>query len=58
MIKEIEILVTINIAPDVFLRALIDNQIVIDLSKCHNKKADKKKKEAYVLNYEVAHTES
>ena len=51
MMKEIEILVTMNVSTEMFLSTLAKNQIVIDLGQYYLNKQKQNKKGPIVLNY-------
>ena len=51
MMKEIEILVTMNVSAETFISALSKNQIITDLSSYYTKKLKEYKKGPVVLNY-------
>ena len=59
MMKEIEILVTMNIPVETFLNALAKNNIILTLSTQYTKRTNTStKKNPYVLNYQTAVLES
>lgn len=58
MMKEVEILVCMNVSPEAFFAALIKNNIIIDINNHYTKKLQNLKKNQYILHYDVANTES
>jgi len=58
MMKEIEILVSMNVPVEMFISALTRNQIVNDISNYYTRKLQQNKKAPVPLNYETAKTES
>lgn len=53
MMKEIEILVTMNVSAETFISALSKNQIITDLSNYYTKKLKEQKRGPVVLNYGI-----
>lgn len=49
--KQIEMLVAMNIPIEMFINALTKNQFVSNLSNFYNKKISSSKKNIYILNY-------
>ena len=59
MMKEIEILVTMNIPVETFINALAKNNLILNLSSQYNKKSNNSlKKNAFLLNYSTSVLES
>jgi len=51
MMKEIEILITMNVSTDMIFSALSKNQIIVDLNSYYQKKQKESKKAPAILDY-------
>ena len=54
MMKEIEILIAMNVSTEMIFNALSKNQIVIDLSSYYQRKQKESKKAPAILDYGIS----